>query len=62
MATDTSKPVWVIDMDILDPNVQYLPLATFDTLTEAEEWIGRQDPNKVERGGYGIDAPEELLP
>ncbi len=35
-----------------------------DTIDEAVQWIDHQskiDSDKVFRGGYGIDAPEEML-
>jgi hypothetical protein len=34
------------------------------SIKEAEQWIAEQesiDPQKVHRGGYGIDAPESFL-
>lgn len=39
-------------------------VARTTTLREAENWIAereKSEPEKVHRGGYGIDAPEEVV-
>jgi hypothetical protein len=55
------KPVCIVDEE---NNNGPLVLKRFDTIAEAENWIAEQekiDPDKVHRGGFGIDAPEEML-
>lgn len=48
----------VIDMDSAsEPGDKFTVVGRFESEQEASEWIGRQDPAKVERGGFGIDAP-----
>jgi hypothetical protein len=39
-------------------------VARFNTVKEAEDWIAERekiDPDKVHRGGYGINAPEKMV-
>lgn len=55
------KQVKVIDEE--DNNGPFI-IASFYTVKEAEDFIEEQntiDPDKVHRGGFGIDAPEELV-
>lgn len=57
---DPLPPVAVIDMDTAtDPGEQYTVVARFSSEHQAEAWIDQHgDKAKVDRGGYGIDAPE----
>lgn len=49
----------VIDMDSASrPGERYDIVATLDSVEAAEEWIDRQDPAKVQRGGFGLDVSE----
>ena len=50
----------VIDMDSASvPGDHYTIVAICATLYEAEQWIARHpDKDKVNRGGFGIDGPE----
>lgn len=54
----TINLVAIVDVEHPDgPKV----VARVATVREAEEWVARQekvDPEKVHRGGYGIDGPE----
>lgn len=51
-------PVWVVDEESEELKI----LKRFHTISEAEIFIANlPDKAKVLRGGYGIDAPEELL-
>lgn len=55
-----SFPVSIIDMDSASkPGDRYRVIQRFETVLEAEQWIGdHADQEKVVRGGFGIDAPE----
>jgi len=54
-------PVAVVDEESANPRV----VKRFASVAQAEAWIAslKSLPNKkkVERGGYGIDAPEEMV-
>jgi hypothetical protein len=56
------KPVTVVDNEsATKPGQRVKVLRRFRTIHEAELWIDtRKDRDKIERGGYGIDAPEEM--
>lgn len=56
-------PVAVIDEESASkPGERLTVLKRFATIREAETWIGEQpDKAKVQRGGYGIDAPETMI-
>jgi hypothetical protein len=58
---EEDKPVAVIDMESASkPGEEYTVLARFWHVAEAESWIDHhEDTAKVERGGFGIDAPED---
>jgi len=56
------KPVAVIDNERQNGRGQLLVIRRFNTIAEAEAFVGRRpDKAKLERGGYGIDAPEEMI-
>lgn len=44
------------------PGDRLTVLGRFPTEQAAAEWIGRQDPAKVARGGFGLDGPPEDEP
>jgi hypothetical protein len=53
----TLKPVFVVD----EESEGFTVLKRFGTIAEAEAYIAQlPDKDKVERGGYGIDAPEGM--
>jgi hypothetical protein len=55
--------VAVIDEELIGPDNRVTVVARFDTVAEAEAYIDAQmkvNPSKVIRGGYGIDAPEDM--
>ena len=54
------------DVHVVDEECASRPriLASFETVAAAEAYIGRLEitqPDKVRRGGFGIDAPEEKV-
>lgn len=52
------KNVHVVDEELAEPAI----IASFDTVAQAEDYIAElPDLDKVERGGYGIDAPENKI-
>lgn len=56
-----TKPVALIDEET-KPNPTII--GRFHTIDEAVAWIDKEElvnPEKVHRGGYGIDAPESML-
>lgn len=62
MSYETDFPVAVVDEETDPPVV----VTRWQTVAQAEGFIeyirrhgGRKGTEKVERGGYGIDAPEE---
>jgi hypothetical protein len=57
----SQRVVTVTDEEKIDANNRVTVVASFGTIAEAEEWIAARetvDPEKVHRGGYGINAPE----
>lgn len=62
----TDRPEWATtDFAVVDeesatkPGDQYTVLARFNTEDEAVAFLDTQDPEKVARGGFGIDGPTE---
>lgn len=56
----SKKPVAVVDNESSGKRIRVI--RRFDTILEAETYVGAlPDHKKVARGGYGIDAPEELI-
>jgi delta-aminolevulinic acid dehydratase/porphobilinogen synthase len=57
------KRVAVVDNEsATKPGGHCTVLKRFGTVKEAETWIAAlPDAAKVARGGYGIDAPEEMI-
>jgi len=56
------KPVAVVDNERTNSRGQLLVVRRFHSIEEAEAFVGcRPDKAKLERGGYGIDAPEEMV-
>jgi hypothetical protein len=56
------KPVAVVDNESVTKTNKVKVLKRFRSIKEAEEWVGdRPDKVKLARGGYGIDAPEEMV-
>ena len=57
------KPVAIVDEE--NPiNGKFQVIARFNTLGEAEEFLATSAticPYQLERGGYGIDAPESMV-
>jgi hypothetical protein len=61
LGLQSSLPVCVVDEET-KPNPTVIN--RFSTIEEATQWIEDQiriNPDKVHRGGYGIDAPEEMI-
>lgn len=55
-----TKKVFVID----EESNPIRKIARFHTIVEAEDFIAKleeSDPEKVHRGGFGIDAPEKMF-
>ncbi len=42
-----------------NPNDKGIVVGVFDSEQEASEWIGKQDPLKVERGDYSLTSDED---
>lgn len=60
----TGLPVTVVDEESLDENGLRLVIGRFATIADAEAHIAFRaihEKEKVERGGFGINAPEEML-
>lgn len=58
---EESFPVVVVDVESAGPGEQLRIVQRFANVTQAEDFIGTlPDTDKVARGGYGIDAPEEF--
>lgn len=55
-------PVAVVDIEGVKEGELCTVVARFATVTEAEQFLADHDDQaKVERGGFSIDAPEEMM-
>jgi hypothetical protein len=71
MKITTKQAQRVLDVAVIDEEqtyvdghgrTRYVVVAVFATLAEAEDFVAeleKRDPEKVHRGGYGIDGPEQ---
>lgn len=50
------RQVAIVDMENLNPKTnRFKVIKRVSTVRQAEQWISKQDPKKVQRGGYNIN-------